>query len=343
VGDLTATPSDNTYDTAYARIQSLQPAALTLSTVSGNKQVIAANGSLPQPVVVRAADINNLFYPGARVQAVANAGGSVTPEVGITDATGHVSFQWTPGSAGQLHVFLEGTSPASGLGITALPPTSINSAGIVNAASFVTGISPGGLATIYGTTLAGGAVAWANAPWPIDLGNVQVLVNNEPSQLLYVSDGQINFMVPGDLVPGTATLTILTGAGTSASIEVPVSATAPGIFFDAASNFGAILNAGTSQTTQQKPAARGQFIEIYCTGLGAVKQDSTGLSATVVRPQVSIANIPAAVKFSGLAPLFGGGLYQVNVQVPQDAPAGTQPLILNINGVASNTVKVAVK
>src|SRR6185503_11021508 len=110
---------------------------------------------------------------------------------------------------------------------------------------------------------------------------------------------------------------------------------------DAASNFGAILNAGTSQTTQQKPAARRQFIEIYCTGLGAVKQDSTGLSATVVRPQVSIANIPAAVKFSGLAPLFGGGLYQVNVQVPQDAPAGTQPLILNINGVASNTVKVA--
>jgi len=343
VGDLTATPSDNTYDTAYARIQTLQPAAVTLSTVSGNKQVVGANGALPQPIVVRATDINNLFYPGMRVQAKANAGGSVTPQVGITDAAGFVSFQWTPGSAGQLQVFLEGTSPSAGVGITALPPTSINSAGIVNAASFVTGISPGGLATIYGTTLAGGAVAWANAPWPSDLGNVQVLVNNEPSQLLYVSDGQINFMVPGDLVPGTAALTVLTGAGTSASIQVPVIAAAPGIFFDAASNFGAILNAGTSQTTQQQPAARGQFIEIYCTGLGVVKQDNTGLSSTVAQPQVLIGDVPAAVKFSGLAPAFGGGLYQVNVQIPQDSPVGIQPLILKINGVSSNSVKVGIK
>ncbi|MCU1275801.1 MAG: hypothetical protein JWO48_3232 [Bryobacterales bacterium] len=345
VGDLTATPSDNTYDTAYARIQTLQPAALTLSTVSGNKQVIGANGALAQPVVVRASDINLLFYPGVRVQAIANTGGTVTPQVGTTDATGSVSFQWTPGTAagGQLQVFLEGTSPSAGVGITALPPTTINAAGIVNAASFVTGISPGGLATIYGTTLAGGAVASATVPWPSDLGNVQVLVNNEPSQLLYVSDGQINFMAPGDLVPGTAALTVLTGAGTLASIQVPVTAVAPGIFFDTASNFGAILNSGTSQTTQQQPAARGQFIEIYCTGLGAIKHDGTGLALTVAQPQVLIGNVPAVVQFSGLAPLFGGGLYQVNVQIPQNAPAGTQPLILTINGVASNSVKVGIQ
>jgi len=292
---------------------------------------------------VRATDINNLIYPGVRVQAIANTGGSVTPQVGITDAAGAVSFYWTPGGAGQLQLFLEGTSPSTGIGITALPPTSINMAGIVNAASFVTGISPGGLATIYGTTLAGGNVAWATVPWPSDLGNVQVLVNNEPAQLLYVSDGQINFMVPGDLVPGTAALTVLTGAGTSASIQVPVNAAAPGIFFDATSNFGAILNAGTSKTTQQQPAARGQFVEIYCTGLGAVKQDRTGLSSTVAQPQVLIGNVPAPVKFSGLAPAFGGGLYQVNVQIPQDAPVGAQPLTLKINGVASNSVKVGIK
>lgn len=344
VGDLIATPSDNTYDTAYARIQTLQPAALTIAILSGNKQVLGANGAIAQPIVVKATDINNLIYPGVHVQAIASAGGTVTPQVGITDAAGSVSFQWTPGSAaGHLQVFLDGTSPASATEITTLPPTSINTAGIVNAASFVSGISPGGLATIYGTTLAGGSLAWASVPWPSDLGNVQVLVNNEPSQLLYVSDGQINFMVPGDLVPGTASLTVLTGAGTSASIQVPVTAVAPGIFFDAASNFGAILNAGTSRTTQQQPAARGQFIEIYCTGLGAVKEESTGLSPTIAQPQVLIGNVPAIVKFSGLAPLFGGGLYQVNAQIPENAPAGTQPLILKIGGVASNSVKVAIQ
>jgi len=344
VEDLSATV-DNTFETAYARVQVLQPAFLILSTVSGNHQVIGNGGALAQPIILKVADQNNLTYPGASVQAAASSGGTVIPQVAVADASGQVSFQWTPGPANdaQLQVFLDGTPPAQGVSITALPPTNINAAGVVNAASFATGITPGGLSTIYGTTLTGGATQQADLPWPTELANVRVMVNNKPAQLLYISDSQINFLAPADLVPGSTVVTVTTGAGTSASLQVPVNPVQPGIFFDFATNFGAILNAGTAKTTQQHPAARGQYIEIYCTGLGAVKKNSAGLMETVIQPQVSIGNLQATVTFSGFAGLYGGGLYQVDVQIPQGTPSGTQTLTLTIGGVTSNAVKVAIQ
>jgi uncharacterized protein (TIGR03437 family) len=344
VEDLSATV-DNTFETAYARVQVLQPALLILSTVSGNKQVIGNGGALAQSIILKVTDQNNLVYPGASVQAVPSSGGTVTPQVAVTDASGQVNFQWTPGPASdaQLQVFLDGTPPAQGVSITALPPTSINAAGVVNAASFANGITPGGLSTIYGTTLAGGTTQQAGFPWPTELANVTVKVNNKPAQLLYVSDSQINFLAPADLAPGSAAVTVSTGAGTSASLQVPVTLIDPGIFFDVATNFGAILNAGTAKTTQQHPAARGQYIEIYCTGLGTVQKDSAGLMATVTQPQVSIGNLQATVTFSGFAGLYGGGLYQVDAQIPQGTPSGTQTLTLMIGGATSNAVKVAIQ
>ena len=345
VDDLTATPSDNSFDTAYARVQVLPASALLLSIASGNKQVLGSNGTLAQPVVVRVTDQNNLSYPGVRLEAMPAPAGSIAPQVATTDATGQASFQWTPGLAAgaQLQVFVEGAPPAQGVTFTVLPPTSINRAGVVNSASFVTGISPGGLATILGTTLSGGTMAQAGLPWPAQLGGVSVRVNGEAAQLLYVSDTVINFLAPADLVPGTASLTVSTGAGTSASLLVPVTPVAPGIFFDYNTNFGAILIAGTSHRTEQQPAARGQYISIYCTGLGSVRPTSGGLMATVSQPQASIANISSPVQFSGLVPGYNGGLYVVNVKVPQSVPGGAQPLVLTINGVSSNSVKVAIQ
>ena len=64
---------------------------------------------------------------------------------------------------------------------------------------------------------------------------------------------------------------------------------------------------------------------------------------TVIQPQVSIGNLQATVTFSGFAGLYGGGLYQVDVQIPQGTPSGTQTLTLTIGGVTSNAVKVAIQ
>ena len=94
----------------------------------------------------------------------------------------------------------------------------------------------------------------------------------------------------------------------------------------------------------------GEYISIYCTGLGDVTSrpslgspsSTTVLATTLASPTVMIGGVPADVSFSGLAPAFVG-LYQVNVQVPATAPTGPAiPIVLSIGGAASNTATVAV-
>jgi uncharacterized protein (TIGR03437 family) len=93
------------------------------------------------------------------------------------------------------------------------------------------------------------------------------------------------------------------------------------------------------------PAVRGSYVSIYCTGLGDVtNRPANGAPAppgppyseTLVTPTVTIGGVPATVSFSGLAPNYVG-LYQVNVQVPLNAPTGTVSVTISIGG-ASDTV-----
>jgi uncharacterized protein (TIGR03437 family) len=109
--------------------------------------------------------------------------------------------------------------------------------------------------------------------------------------------------------------------------------------------------AGSIPGLPARPARRGEFVTIYCTGLGAVASrpatgaaaSSTFLSSTTVPVGVRIGNIPAAVTFSGLAPGFVG-LYQINVQVPEGvAPSGAVPVVLTGNAIEANTVMMAVQ
>ena len=57
---------------------------------------------------------------------------------------------------------------------------------------------------------------------------------------------------------------------------------------------------------------------------------------------MTIGGVPAVIEYSGLAPGYLG-LYQVNAQIPMDAPTGEQPLSLTINGVRSNVVKIGIR
>jgi uncharacterized protein (TIGR03437 family) len=66
------------------------------------------------------------------------------------------------------------------------------------------------------------------------------------------------------------------------------------------------------------------------------------LSTTIAAPTVTIGGVSAAVNFSGLSPGFVG-VYQVDVQVPENVPTGAEvPVELTIGGAASNTVTIAV-
>ncbi|HEY1218862.1 MAG TPA: hypothetical protein VGF03_07980, partial [Bryobacteraceae bacterium] len=113
----------------------------------------------------------------------------------------------------------------------------------------------------------------------------------------------------------------------------------------------------------QQPVSRGQYVQIYATGLGKVvgppgstppadgqpaPASGSPLFSTVAAATVMIGGMNAPVNFSGLSPGYVS-LYQVNAQVPSTAPTGSAvPLVLtmtdsNGHSVSSQSVTIAVQ
>jgi len=324
VEEVLATPSDPAYETAYARVQVADASMLKLVAVSGDRQIATSTGPLPAPIVVRLTDANNLPYPGAQIVATPSAGGSVTPTAAVTDAQGQAAFTWTlgPAASNQLQLAVGGL-PAAGLTIAAGSAVPVVTA-VVNAASSVSGVAAGALATIYGVNLAGSQT-----------NGVQVLLNGASLPLLYVSDTQINFYVPQSATQGTAALTVVTPSGAKATATVDVVSVQPGIFP------GGVLHAGTEVSALTTPVHAGDTIEIYCTGLGPTQTVGT-FQQTVLTPIVFIGATPVQPVYSGLSP-GSVGLYQVNVQVPAGLASGIEPLLMSVDLAHSNQVNIAVQ
>lgn len=340
VDEVTLEPSDPAFERVAARIQILEfGPALRVTVGAGDKQPNSNPAPLPQPVVFQVTDANRLGYPGLPVRAIASSGGTVEPTEVISDENGNAAFRWTPAPGG-INI-LEASIPAIPTAVaraTALGRPTIAANGIVNAASFATQVAPGSFVSIFGGSLAAGFAGSFSSPFTTRFNDITVSVNGVLARLVSVTDNQINILVPQDLnatIP--ATVTVVTPAGQSEAAAVRVAPAAPGIFFDAATGLGAILVANTGLTTAQRPVAAGDFLEIYCTGLGVLRTDGT----TGFTPQVTVGGRPAELFYSGRTGV--NGLYQVNVRVPNGVFSGLQDVQVTANGVASNTVKIQVR
>jgi uncharacterized protein (TIGR03437 family) len=109
-----------------------------------------------------------------------------------------------------------------------------------------------------------------------------------------------------------------------------------------------------------QPAAPGANIQVYATGLGkatpggdpsgrvlptgsVAPADGSPLYLTVQTPVVTVGGVPVQIQFSGLAPGFAG-LYQVNFQIPESAPAGDDVVVvIQIPGAPSDTATLAIR
>jgi uncharacterized protein (TIGR03437 family) len=208
----------------------------------------------------------------------------------------------------------------------------INANGIVNAASFQPAVAAHTLTTLFGTGLAPGVQIASRLPLATQMNGVQVRVNGEPAELLYVGPTQINFLNKA----ATGGAVVVRYAGLDSDPQpLPLRSSAPGIFTadQSGRGQGAILLAGTGRLADAaNPAAGGQFLEMYLTGLpeGAP-------------PAVTIGGVAAEVTFAGAAPGFAG-LQQVNVRVPAGvAPGNAVPVRLTHSGFTSNEVTIAVR
>ena len=120
-------------------------------------------------------------------------------------ATGSISFTSNDPAQASLKVNLNGTGTAAGG--AALP--GINANGVVNAASFLPGLSRGGLATVFGTNMANGSQLVTNATWPVTMSGAKVLVAGIEAPLYYVSAAQINFQTPFEVPMGTVQVVVM--------------------------------------------------------------------------------------------------------------------------------------
>jgi uncharacterized protein (TIGR03437 family) len=191
---------------------------------------------------------------------------------------------------------------------------------------------------------------------------VSVSVNGTAVPLFFVSPQQINFLLPFE-IQGAPSVIVNYAGSESRPVQLPADKfrfdSAPAIFTISADGQGAVLIAGTglvagvARDRISRPARRGEVIEIYCTGLGPVRNppkagspaSSDTLSTTLGSTIVTVGAVRAMVLFSGLAPGLVG-VYQVNVRIPEDAPAGDRVSVsmkVNEGGLVSNTPTVAIE
>ena len=221
---------------------------------------------------------------------------------------------------------------------------------VVGAASYKPeAVAPGGIVALFGNSMAGGTGLNSGFPLPMNLADASVTINGIPVPLFFVSPGQINAQVPFDAVPGNGMAEVTSSTG-STWIPLTIAAAGPGIFTSnqQGTGEGAILDAQNfRKITADDPATPSEWIQIYCTGLGAVVGAITAgdatpdppplLPITAAKPEVRIDGQTLAADWAGLAPGWVG-LYAVNVQLPSNIAPGIHQLQLVMGAAVSNTV-----
>ena len=349
--------------------------ALSANTASFNVQ--AGSMSVPVAQTIQVTSTTTGTSAPFTASFVPSTGGNfvtVTPSSGNTPATLTLPVNAAVSSMLAAGTYTGAVQVASGSGAvqTVNVTLLVSAAGspvvlaITSGASLQPGaVSPGEIVTMFGNGIGPVTPATgtsfeptASGTVPTTLANVTVTFNNVPAPLIFVSQGQINAVVPYEVAGQTSVPVVVNNNGTkSAAFTVPVVAVTPSIFSLTynGSGQGAILNSDASINGTSNPAAPGSIISIFATGEGQlVPAGTTGcitggtlpLPKPVAPVSVSIGGQPASsITYAGEAPDSVCGLIQINATLPSNLSAGAQPVVLTI-GTSTNAnqaITVAVK
>jgi len=263
---------------------------------------------------------------------------------------------------------------------------------VVNGASFLntTSVAPGEMVSLFAN---GFGTASQGSGFPATTAQgFSVTFNGTPAPIyeLIGSASQINVFVPTELATtGTVQVQLNTPTGATLDFPLALEPSLPGIFLipdpknpaatDAAAQFANtnwdVLPTATAAaygfptnctvlkenpaTACAQPAAAGDYLVVYTTGLGAATPngDPTGtpiatgviapadgstLYETIATPVVEVGGVAATVEFSGIAPGTAGE-YQVNFQVPQGVPEGDAvPLTITMPGSSTGSATLSI-
>lgn len=232
---------------------------------------------------------------------------------------------------------------------------------VVSAASFTEGLAPDMLATGFSTALAPGELLLGDSvPRPLDLGGYTVTLTDStqvdrPAGLIFLADGQVNFIIPADTALGTATITVRLNGDVVATGTVDISATAPGLITAASSGSGA--PAGFLQTFPAEGAATADLLFETATAERApIPFDisdttsqyflllfGTGIRGWTGEVTAKINGVEAPVAYAGEQGEFEA-LDQLNIgPLPIAALSGRGVVVIEIvvDGVGANLVEIA--
>jgi uncharacterized protein (TIGR03437 family) len=179
---------------------------------------------------------------------------------------------------------------------------------------------------------------------------VRVYVQNEPMPMLYVSEGQVNFIMSTLVLVGPVNIRMATESNAGPEITVTLVDCAPALF-PIGAGYAIATTADNKLLTTDAPAHPGDTIVIYITGLGRTSPNPAPgeiptYAAQIVTPSAlkvtfgTMAIDPSLIKYAGLTP-GSGGLYQINVFVPQGV--GTDPEIKVVGNTTSGGLKLPIR
>lgn len=216
---------------------------------------------------------------------------------------------------------------------------------LVNSASFNSPVAPNSVATIFaaqGQSLTSATAAAGSLPLPTNLSGTQVLVNDAPVELFYVSPGQINFLMP-QVNAGAVSIVIL---GSSGERTEGSALTGPNpAVFTATSNGSGVAAAQVTadgRNYQRIYGANGTYVPVSVTNNG--QPNYLVLYGTGLRNQpgleVRVGGQLCQVTYSGAHPSLPG-VDQINVRLPETLRGvGTVAIVVSAAGFVSNFAQI---
>ena len=262
--------------------------------------------------------------------------------IGVWIAANAANGDGTPGGD---HIYLASYT---------LTPAVVNApaiTGVVNGASFQSGVTPGSWVTIAGANLATTSRTWTtaevvNGALPKALDGVSVTINNKPAYVYYISPGQLDVQAPTDTVAGPVMVQVTNAMGTATATAQMLYAQ-PAFFLwggkypvATRTDYSYAAPAGLFPGLTTVPAKPGEVVILWGTGFGPtspVTQAGQQVTAAAVLANpvtVTIGGLPATVYGTALSP-GSAGLYQVALQVPPGLADGDQPVVVQVAGAAS--------
>jgi uncharacterized protein (TIGR03437 family) len=232
---------------------------------------------------------------------------------------------------------------------------------VVNTGSYQTTVAPGSYADIFGANMmdpnsllnsTGDVSFFSRLPLTLDGVTVSfdapatgsLPAKSVPGYVFFVSPGQVNVYVPWELenYPSAQLKVTFEQFLYSNLVNVTLNNYTPAFLMNSGTVADAVDNTTGAIITASNPATAGEYLQLYCNGLGPVtNQPASGdpasltlLSYTASPVTVTIGGKQVTPLFAGLAPGFVGE-YEVVILVPSGLTSGNQPITVSVGGVTS--------